>query len=147
MSIPTSFFDKLKAALASTASISLHDLLARGYFPAELPPPFETSSFADKTTAQGATLPMEFTQKKDTWCNYTPFSLARVGNLRRRLAILYPLAFYRLGAEICKHQKTLFKKASPSVVCLSHPTVSTSGPRAITTHAPLEEMPTQSEHR
>ena len=82
MSISTSFFNKLKAALASIASIPLHDLLARGYFPAELPPPFETTSFADKATAQGPTLPIEFTKKKDTWCDYTPFSplVSKTGN-------------------------------------------------------------------
>jgi hypothetical protein len=141
MSGPTSFFKKLKAALAPKTEVTLHDLLARGYFPAELPPPFDTSTFADVATKPGASLPLEFTKKKHTWCDYTPYSLARPGNLRRRLAVIHPLAFYRLGSEVCKHQKTLFKMASPSVVCLSHPKVSTIGPRAITTYSPLSDLP------
>jgi hypothetical protein len=137
----SSFISRLKAALAPKSKLELKDLLAKGYFPEELPPPFNSKLFSDKITAKGLNLPKQFTEPKGKWCEYTTYSLARPGALRRRLAILNPLAYYRLSKEIVTHQKTLFKKASPSVVCLSHPRISTEGKRAITTHNSLSDLP------
>lgn len=141
MSIST-FLSKLTAALAPKSKLDLGVLLACGYFPQELPPPFTTKVFADKITAKGLALPNQFMEPKGKWCEYTSYSLARPGALRRRLAILNPLAYHRLSKEIVTHQKTLFKKASPSVVCLSYPRISTDGIRAITTHNSLSDLPT-----
>lgn len=138
----SNFISRLTAALAPKSKLELRELLARGYFPAELPPPFNTRDFAKKITAKGQTLPLQFTEPKGKWCEYTSYSLARPGALRRRLAILNPLAYYRLSKEIVTHQKSLFKKASPSVVCLSHPKISSDGTRAITTHSSLSDLPT-----
>jgi hypothetical protein len=138
----SNFISRRTAALAPTTKLELEDLLARGYFPAELPPPFNTRDFAGTITTRGLTLPLKFTEPKGKWCEYTSYSLARPGALRRRLAILNPLAYYRLSKEIVTHQKSLFKKASPSVVCLSQPKISSDGIRAITTHNSLSDLPT-----
>ncbi len=135
------FISRLTATLAPKTRLELKDLLAKGYFPDELPPPFNTKVFSDKITVRGLRLPTQFTEPKGKWCEYTTFSLARPGALRRRLAILNPLAYYRLSKEIVTHQKSLFKKASPSVVCLSHPKISANGNRAIATHSSLGDLP------
>ena len=138
----SNFLSRLTAALAPKSKLELKDLLAKGYFPEELPPPFNSKDFSNKITAKGLNLPIQFTEPKGKWCEYTSYSLARPGALRRRLAILNTLAYYRLSKEIVTHQKSLFKKASPSVVCLSHPKISTDGKRSITTHNSLSDLPT-----
>mgnify|MGYP006076550629 CR=1 FL=1 len=125
----------------SSTKLELPDLLGRGYFPDELPPPFTTKSFAGKVTKKGVKLPIEFTKKKGKWCEYTPYSLARPGALRRRLGILNPLAFYRLSKEVVTSQKVLFKKAESCVVALSKPRVSTTKLRAILTSNTLSDLP------
>lgn len=126
----------------SSTKLELSDLLGRGYFPDELPPPFTTKNFADKVTAKSVSLPIAFTQKKGKWCDFTPYSLARAGDLRRKLAILNPLPFYRLSKEIVTHQKSLLQKAGLGVVSLSQPKVSATGPRAIKTANALSDLPT-----
>lgn len=125
-----------------SAKLELTNLLGLGYFPDELPPPFTTKVFAEKVTTKGIKLPIEFKQKKGKWCEYTPYSLARPGALRRRLAILNPLPFYRLSKEIVTHQNILFKKAESCVIALSQPKVSTKETRAIHTSNSLSDLPT-----
>ena len=67
--------------------LTLANLLSRGYFPGELPPPFTTTRFAKAVTAPGVSLPIDFTKRKNAWCDFTSYSLARPGSLRHRLAI------------------------------------------------------------
>lgn len=133
----------LEAIFAPKSTVSLADLLGRGYLPKELPPPFNSKSYSLAMTNPSAPVVKgnEFTQKDNKWCHFTSFSLARPGAIRRRLAILHPVAYYRLAAEIVKQQDILFKLASPGVVSLSHPKVSPSGQRAITTFSGLGALP------
>lgn len=72
-------------------SSPLSNVLARGYFPKELPPPFNTKlfgAFADTVTA--AVLQLD-TTKKGSKNNLTTrpaiHNLARSGTLRRKLTI------------------------------------------------------------
>ncbi len=77
----------------------LLDLLSRGYFPKELPPPFSTEPFAVAVCFSTATLPASFEDPKlDASLCY--HNLARVGTLRRRLAIPNPILHYRLCKAI-----------------------------------------------
>lgn len=127
--------------LTSMDKLTLHNLLAKGYFPRELPPPFRAVAFADVVTKNAKSLPVEFTQAKSEWCAYTPYSLARPGSLRRRLAIINPLPFYRLAKEIVAGQKRLFKLAARGGIAISAPTVRSGNSRAIESAVSLREFP------
>lgn len=132
-----------EAVFAPKDTFTLADLLGKGYLPKELPPPLNSRSFAMAMTSLTSPVPKgnEFTHKEGKWCGYTSFSLARPGAIRRRLAILNPVAYYRLAAEVVAHQSSLFKLASPGVVSLSHPKISPKGERAITTFSGLRALP------
>ncbi len=73
--------------------VNISDLLSRGYFPAELQPPFKTSTFA---TACTLSLPPEFTNGSN-WTRSAAHSYARPGSLRRKLTIPNPVNYYRLS--------------------------------------------------
>lgn len=119
----------------------LKDLLAKGYFPRELPPPFKSGSFADAVVKAAKFLPAEFTQKKDIWCGFTSYSLARPGSLRRRMAVLNPLPFYRLAKEVVASQKRLLRLAARGGIAISAPTIKAKNSRAIEYAVPLREFP------
>lgn len=131
----------LEAFFRQLTSLELKTLLGSGFFPRELPPCFTTSDFADVVTDETKTLPIEFTKRKDSWCGYSTFSLARPAALRRNLALLNPLPFFRLSAKIVEEQERLFKLASPGFFCLSHPKIQRNSQRAITTHEDWSSLP------
>ena len=117
--------------------ITVEGLLGRGYFPPELPPPFRTRSFASTIANTRLTaLPQQFTQKKNEWCDFVAFSLSRPGSLRRRLALLNPVAYYRLAKFVVDHQQKLLKQATASHISLAKAVAgkpaSSSGPNALT---------------
>jgi hypothetical protein len=78
----------------------LNDLLAKGFFPQELPPCFSTASFANVVAFPIGALPAEFI--KPAVSRPCPYSFARggTGAIRRRLSIVNPLAFYALANVI-----------------------------------------------
>lgn len=80
--------------------VDLQDLLTRGYFPKELPPPFDTSSFANTITANLIfdSLPTSFFSPPAA--EYAHYNLARAGTLRRRLALLNPILYFNLCREV-----------------------------------------------
>jgi hypothetical protein len=61
--------------------LTLANLLSRGSFPAELPPPFTTTPFAKAVTALGVSLPIDFTKRKHEWCEFTSYIGAQIGSL------------------------------------------------------------------
>jgi Reverse transcriptase (RNA-dependent DNA polymerase) len=108
----------------SPRKLTLGALLGRGYFPPELPPPFRTASFAHSVRlARLASLPQELTKQKNDWCDFVSYSLARPGSLRRRLAILNPLAYFRLARFIVRHQHAILKKTGASDLSIGKPVV------------------------
>ena len=80
--------------------VDLQDLLTRGYFPKELPPPFDTTSFANTITANLIfdSLPTSFFSPPAA--KYAHYNLARAGTLRRRLALLNPILYFNLCREV-----------------------------------------------
>ena len=74
-------------------------LLANGYFPSELPPPFHTRTYAAFLTAAAPSAPFAMAQNKEP--NYTSrpvtYNLARTGTLRRQLGIPNPINFFLLA--------------------------------------------------
>src|SRR5687768_5022275 len=87
--------------------VNLHDLLRRGYFPKELPPPFGTSSYArevaDRLVLEGLTESFS----KSSAAEYAPYNLARAGSLRRRLALLNPILYFNLCRDVESHWPTI----------------------------------------
>jgi hypothetical protein len=92
------------------------DLIARGYFPRELPPPFKTSSLADFVVANSSLPPPSRNNSK----LYT-HSHVRYGSLRRKLSIPNPVFFIEAAKVIENNwsdiklvtQKSNFSKSKP----------------------------------
>lgn len=121
--------------------LTLRALLARGYFPPELPPAFSTNSFAAAiASADIGSLPEAFTKRKNDWCDLTVYSLSRPGSLRRRLGIVNPIAYFRLARFVVMHQGTLLKKASSSKLSLGKVIVDLKG---LNRSARLDDVPRQ----
>ncbi len=121
--------------------LTLRALLARGYFPPELPPPFTTNSFAVAVArANDDLLPEPFTKRQSDWCDLTVYSLSRPGSLRRRLGIVNPIAYFRLARFIVTHQTTLLRKASSSKLSLGKVIVDATG---LNRSSRLDDVPRQ----
>jgi hypothetical protein len=105
--------------------LTLSGILTRGYFPPELPPAFQTDSFAAAmASTRRSGLPSDFIKAKNEWCDFVPYSLSRPGSLRRRLAIVNPLPYYRLAKFIVDNQAVLLRKAAESHLSLGKVVVS-----------------------
>jgi hypothetical protein len=110
-------------------------LLAMGYFPRELPPPFVSRSLANAATKLESVLAFEINQTHDNvlvapFVSYaTTHNLARTGSLRRKLSVPNPVNYYQLCSAIVQNWAFLFSK-SQSDWSLSQPTYKSLG-RAI----------------
>jgi hypothetical protein len=123
---------------------ALTELLSRGYFPKELPPPFNTRSFG--TAVEGG-LPPEFdllltrpTKKSPAFVSQpSVHNLARAGTLRRKLSIPNPVNQYQIAAEVVRGWRQILRHCRKSPLSLTTPTFAKVGPgRAI---APAHEFP------
>lgn len=108
----------------------LEALLAKGYLPRELPPIFSSSSFAT-VVANLDGLPERMTSAKPKWAAQVTHNLARVGGLRRRLAIPNPCNFFRLAKAFATNEAALREIWKQSPYSRTTPTADTSGIRAI----------------
>src|SRR5581483_6234463 len=105
-------------------------LLARGYFPKELPPSFYTDAFAAfASTKVGRRLLAEYTPPDVMEC--VDFSLALPGLGRRELRIPHPVAFTRLVGIAAKDFGRLLHKAHKSPISRSLASYSDTTHRAI----------------
>ena len=76
--------------------MKLRQLLTNGYFPRELPPPFNTRDFATFIArSKKATRDVFLTDKPATKC--AKHNLPRSGTLRRSLRIPNPVSFLQLA--------------------------------------------------
>lgn len=109
-------------------SLTLENLLERGYFPQELPPPFISQPLA-KFVAAEKPKAFPFVSKPPT---STPevFNLARTGTLRRQLSILNPIHFSFLADFVVDNWAAIEKKSTGSAFSLSSP-VTTDAKRGI----------------
>lgn len=104
-------------------------LLAKGYFPEELPPPFVTESFAkfrksifEKWSSSGQ-------QPSKTIPEI--YSYPRVGRRRRRLSIVNPISQLYLSKEIADNWTTIQKHIQKSNVSLDTPKIALDAQRAV----------------
>ncbi len=119
-------------------TLTLRDLLGKGYFPKELPPPFTTDSYAACLTNPMTPPPPGFgtAQPHSPCCDH---SLLRIGRLRRHLKIPNPAHFYLLAGHVVTNWVALEAAARRSPYSLSLPT--TGGDRAITPEHDLRDRP------
>jgi hypothetical protein len=107
----------------------LHDLLAAGYFPKELPPPFSSKSFAQRLAPVGGTASTAFRRPK--WARPVTFTIAKPQGLRRRLAIVNPIHFYNQSLFVSSEWNLLSTHINFSPLSLSKPVPDVSGLRAL----------------
>jgi hypothetical protein len=116
--------------------MSKRDILARGYFPKELPNPFNTVSFAASVTAAGVVLPSGFVLDTRVQGGGIPvsaaarYSHARGGLLRRALSIPNPVNQHALATEIDSNWTALQAQIGGTTLSATRPVLGTTG-RAI----------------
>lgn len=120
--------------------LALHELLANGYFPKELPPPFAATSYATALGQPGASPPVAVASQQPCFSPCSDHSLLRVGAIRRHLKIPNPIHFYRLAEHVVAHWVDLESAARISPFSLSLPTINRQG-RAIAPEYDLAERP------
>jgi len=92
------------------------DLVDRGYFPRELPPPFTTHGFADLVRNQRALLPAP-----TLWAACAAHNFARPGSLRRPLKIPNPQHHLQLAEAIDQDWANLLAAFRPALISVSAP--------------------------
>jgi hypothetical protein len=120
----------------------LPDLVNKGYFPRELPPPFTTQPFANFVASMP--LPPGFTYRHGKKSNYITkpaiHNLARAGSLRRRLSVPNPVGFIQIAATVDSNWPALTALFS-SAYSISTPTWLRAGSdRAIAPAQPFAEI-------
>jgi hypothetical protein len=128
---------------------NLLDLLARGYFPKELPPPFTTQNFASHITT--APLGADFArtipgQPRIRSSRAGRYSLARGGLLRRQLSICHPVAHFLLSREIVMNWEQIQPLVGGSSISATYPEDKASG-RAIDGHLPQNARTQQAQQK
>src|SRR5260370_7579756 len=76
---------------------TLRSLLSKGYFPRELPPPFNTLTFAPYAAKVGGSW------KQSTRTRCVSHNLARPGGFRRPLRIPNPVSYFALAAILASN--------------------------------------------
>jgi len=130
--------------------VPLGDLLARGYFPKELPRPFVTAPFANAITA-ATPLPADFAKSAAKGNNLPTgkvgrYSLARGGLFRRPLGICNPLHYFLLSKELIQNWATISPRVSGSSLAATAPDFKTVG-RAIDGKWPQSARPDFAQER
>jgi hypothetical protein len=92
--------------------------LARGFFPKELPPAFQSGEYASAIETSGYA-PPGFPPLPKSALSY--HSLARAGSVRRLLAIPNPISHLRLADEISKGWSDISEHISSSTIGVSRP--------------------------
>jgi hypothetical protein len=117
----------------------LRDLLAKGYFPRELPEPFNTTSYGDAISSNISNLPNLFHNGGHV-TNPSVHNSARPGTLRRKLSVPNPVNMFRLSNLIEQNWSNIEQHVSQSTVSMTTPSVGGSE-RAIDRKHALNQLP------
>src|SRR4051794_22728228 len=96
------------------------ELLGRGYFPRELPPPFSTTSFAALAGAAAGIPPALVTSVPQS-SGMCVHNMVRAGGLRRNLGIPNPIHHLRLCDFVVRRWNDLKPFATASPFSLTKP--------------------------
>jgi len=105
-------------------TLTLIDLLSKGYFPKELPPPFSTTLYGNALAGTNATPPSGFFhggKGEYSSSHMCIHNLVRTGGLRRHLGIPNPVLYCRLAQHIVDNWTDLKKTANMSPYSLTKP--------------------------
>ena len=113
----------------------LSNLLSRGYFPKELPPPFNTKSFGTFAGSAPAAVMNLDTSTKGVFSNIVSrpavHNLARAGTVRRKLTIPNPVNQYQVALAIVQGWSEIKALCASSPISLTTPVYRKHGSRAI----------------
>lgn len=110
----------------------LQRLLTRGYFPSELPPPFNTADFGKHAVDFATAWDIEQIAKK-FWTRPEHYSVPRYGHARRVVSLVNPINQLSVAYIISKNWLALRKRLSRSNITEFDPKIELKGPgRAIT---------------
>lgn len=101
--------------------LQLFDLLSKGYFPKELPPPFTTENYAQALAGPQAAPPAGSFSSRPWFSMSCTHNLVRTGGLRRNLGIPNPKHFFRLAEHIVANWDNLTMLANASPFSSSKP--------------------------
>ena len=122
--------NKIPTLSRETVTI-LQTLLARGYFPKELPPAFFTEQFAAYATTQSGRQTLAAYKPADNYTECVKYRLALPGVHRRELRIPHPASFAKLAALTARNFRRLLKKAGRSPFSKSRPIYALGRRRAL----------------
>jgi hypothetical protein len=105
-------------------------LLAKGYFPEELPPPFITDNYSQAILNNIHSIPSSFTQG-NLKAKIGAHSIARVDILRRPIGIPNPVLFFNLCKDIILNWPALASHFAHSAISASSPVDDPKSERAI----------------
>lgn len=113
-------------------------LLARGYFPKELPPPFTSAAFASNLAsivplwaAHEGSLNAQQRRNYPPVSSYARFDMARKGHSRRMLGVPNPVSQYFLTVAIAEHQDEFEAISARSSISLTSAAINPTGNRAV----------------
>jgi hypothetical protein len=122
----------------------LATILMRGYFPKELPPPFNTHSFGTFAETAPAIFQLD-TTKKGSKANLVSrpavHNQARTGTLRRKLTIPNPVNQYQVARAVAEGWVDLKIACHRSPISLTTPRYLKHGARAISPRSPFDAIP------
>lgn len=121
--------------------IELANVLGRGYFPKELPPPFKSITFGNTAAANADQLDAAIGVRTPT-TRAAVHNLVRAGDLRRKLAVPNPLNYFRLSRYLVTNWPQLSAHVQGSVLSISTPVVSPIG-RALNPRVLIGDLPSQ----
>src|SRR5438045_8617544 len=105
----------------------LVDIVSRGYFPRELPPPFNSLSYGAYIKTLGSCRPpFDTTTRGFKTSRPEIYNLARAGSFRRELSILNPIHFAVLS-ECVAGEWSNVAKLTESKLSLTSPTLTAEG--------------------
>jgi len=111
----------------------LGTLLARGYFPKELPPFFFTSDFARYATSRAGRRVLSTYKPSGNCTECVSYHLALAGGDRRHLQLPHPATFTALAHLTATHFPRLLKKTGQSKLSKSRPVFGVTRFRALHT--------------
>lgn len=127
--------EKRRSCEAKRMISPLSHILARGYFPKELPPPFNTRSFGAFADTAAASIMKLDTSKKGLKNNLVTrpaiHNLARAGTLRRKLTLPNPVNQYQVACAIAQGWLPLKSACVKSPFSLTTPRYTRHGSRAV----------------
>ena len=125
--------------------MNTYEILARGYLPKELPPPFTSESLATAVQANRQNLPTNFSctpgNQRNVHSRPTVHNLARVGTLRRKLSIPNPINYFQLAEVIDTNQQALLQHVTSSKLSLTTPQATPGSQRAIDPAKDMSYLP------